>query len=292
MPIPKTTEESDGLALELWENELEDVNSVCYFPTSEISTILDIGQLGDELTPLKYTENISYHTAKYSISLRCLNNAFVWANVLAYLEFNGQTVCELCPGNNNVLDIALCLNRFEGQLNKVDYTVFADTGQSKIKRPFSTVHICIDIIEKVDEMPKSDLIVLNHAIDDLFIGLWAKDNDVDYFNKEMNDVDSNNQCWDRAIKNSDKYIEQLKEFAHKLTRRLNDGGFIVSSNYPSSYETKYRRINRVNFTKSLHEVISMAMSCENMIVVACDLDAIDGPKGSKYPESFLIHQKV
>ena len=275
--------------LKLWETELNDINRTCYASEEQLNKIFDNDILDIILKDKNSNKNnISYHTAKSPVSLRYINDALVWSKVLKYIKFDGKEVAELCPGNSIVIDLTLGLYNYKDTLYKVDFNKWSENKKRPIKRGFVIKAKTIDVIKKTREVPKSDLIILNHSIDDLFMGLWSEDNGVDYFGRAINIFKENDKFWKKAIANNKKQIGVLMKFAKDLAGRIKKGGYIIIKNYPSGFETNYFQIDRINFTYELTLKVADKIIKEGFSLKKIDLNKIKGPKGSKFNNSFII----
>lgn len=276
-----------------WEKELDDINSNCYVSKELLSKTFSKSTLNAVVNnKLSNKDNISYHTAKLPVSIRYINDALVWANVIKHINFKGQKICELCPGNSIVLDLALCYLDFKNTVTKIDYSNWVDNEKGLIDRRFNVISKSIDVIREIQSIPQSDLILLNHGIDDLFIGLWATKYGVDYFGRAMSNYEENDTCWNNAIRNNTEHVKVLKDFVKNLASRVNKNGFIIIKIYPSGFETHYRQIKRINFTAKLTKILVNELKKYDLKQVNINLNQIEGPSGSKFNESFFILKNI
>ncbi len=278
--------------LESWEKELNTINAQCFVPSELLAKALPSSETERIVnTALTNQENISYHTAKTVISLRYLNDAYVWKGVLDAIHFKGQKIVELGPGTSVVFDLALSYANFSDEVVKVDYSQWEEIGQSRVLRNYQITPLAIDMVQEVTNVPNADLIVMNHGVDDLYMGLWAKDAGVDYFGYAISKYEENERCWQRAMKEKEKYLPVVRQFIQELAKKVNDNGFFIMKNYPSGFETEYRQLDRINFTFEIAEYIKEQMESNGLVTFPVDLSTIPGPSGSKFPDSFTILQK-
>lgn len=249
--------------LKKWEKEMDDIN----------------------------VDNI-YYTTKSPISMRYINDGYVWSNIVRKIRFSANKVLELCPGNSLVIDLALSFLNFNGVLIKADLKRWNLEEKIRIKRPFRIKLQNLNVVQDVNKLIPSNLLILNHGIDDLFIGLWAKEAKIDYYGYTFKKIKENNKYWKKAMSKSEKYIKILKKFFQKLTDRIEDGGFIIIKSCPCGFETHFQQSERVNFTFQLTDLLVKEIKNCGFKIIDINLDDIPGPKGSKFPDSFRVLKKL
>jgi len=275
-----------------WEVQLDDINSHCYLPSGALQQIFEQNDINDLLSQrLNNEQNISYLNARGPISLRYINDAYVWWNVLQQLHFDGSTVMEIGPGTSRVVDMALALGNYSGQLVKVDYTNWQEQPTDPfIRKRFNTISYALDITQDIKALPQVDLIVMNHFIDDLFMGIWAQSTGADYFGAAINRIDENTRCWNMAMQDASAARRSLN-CIESLVTKVAPEGFVIIKSYPSGFETHFRQVDRVNFTFDLTNRVAAHLRKQGLHQIEVNLGRLAGPDGSRYPHSFLVFCK-
>lgn len=234
-----------------WEHYLDSLNSNCYVDKKLLLKIFSMHTTNKVLkTKLLNSDNISYLNSNTPFSSRYINDAFIYYNIINSLDCFPYTITDACSGISKVTDIALAFYGFDGNFVKIDYNKNIFNKNAILKHKYSIEYYTFDMVQETANIPKSDIIILNHAIDDLFMGLWSNDTKTNYFDC-FNKIEESNKCWKAAIDNSEKYIKILSEFIIRLSKRLNENGYIIIKNYPSGFETQFKQFERINFTYNL-----------------------------------------
>ena len=279
--------------LDSWEKALDDSNLHCYVPQERLEPLFDNSILNQIVNQqIVNRDNISYLTQKSPITNRSLNDSYIWSQILEEINFRGEAVVELGSGTSQVLDLALSFFDFKGSLIKVDYTKWGGINDSILKRPFSVALLAINIVTQTKDIPMSDLIAMNHFWDDLYMGLWSVDAQINYFDFAAHTFDEIDEYWKRAIREKQVYLPQVINLVKRLTDRINPGGYVIMKNYPSGYETHYRQVERVNFTFELSNLVSSTLKNNGLEEIRINLEKLHGPEGSKYPDSFFVLRKL
>ena len=287
--ILKPVNEKD---LNKWEKALDDSNLNCYVPEGKLQLlfsdedkklILSQGSLNKD--------SISYLSQKNAIAVRSLNNGYVWSEIFSKINFNRKTVTELGPGTSPVLDIALGFLKYNGKLIKVDYSEYAETNEQLLKQHFDVQKLVLDIVKETDKLPKTDMFTMNHFWDDLYMGLWSADNNMDYFGYAINKIEENNKFWEQAINKKNKYLPEITKLIDKLSQKVNKNGFVIMRSFPSGFETHFNQTKRINFTFEITNFAVEEFLRNKFKQIPIDLNKINGPVGSKYPNSFFVLQK-
>jgi len=280
----------DADKLRSWEAALDDVNATCYVPGSTLQAAFDEKTRNSLVSrPTNNKNNISYLTSTSPFAIRYLNDAFIWANLFERLKFDGNLVTELGPGTSRVIDIALAFVGFDGELTKIDYTEWKEPKDGvSLRHKFTIKPLALDVVKEAEILPKSGLLVMNHFLDDLFMGLWAKASDVDYFGHAINKIEENSKCWEAAIDMYDELVPTIFDFIENICKTIDPGNYIIIKNYPSGFETHFRQVRRVNFTRMLAEDVSEKISRNGFKRIDINQNEINGPEGSKYPGAFFV----
>jgi hypothetical protein len=245
------------LALEdlaCWEEWLNHLNHECIVPASNLSKAL----FSEDMTAVlqrhvKSHQNIPYHSVQSHLSKRYINEAWIWAHVLQPL-LPVQKISELCAGASIVVDLALSYLGFDQSLTKIDYQSWEELNLHEIKKSYQHSFINLNVITDTDLIPETEMIILNHSIDDLYIGLWNERHQGNYWG-EFCDCDKVDASWELAMEERDIYLPILKTFIKKLTTRLKCGGHLIIRDYPSAYETHRKHLRRINFTREITQLL-------------------------------------
>lgn len=233
-----------------WEQKLNSLNEQCTVPHHELARIFELKEL-EPILQRKPTgmAAVNYQSTSGQFSNRYINEGWMWANLLAHLKFS--ECIELCPGKSIVVDLALAFNGFEGVLTKIDYRTWEQFNPCEINKKFSYRLLDLNVLTHTSSIPKTQLFLLNHVIDDLLMGLWAERHQYDFFGI-WGDWDEVDRCWDSAISDGLKpFHETLKQFMRDLAAKLLPQGHIILRDYPSAYETTRRQLARTNFCRGL-----------------------------------------
>lgn len=275
-----------------WEHFLDSINSTCYVPNYLLEKALPQNLIQELVNkPTKSQDNLHYIQKKSPLSLRYMNDALPWFKILSSHPA-AQTITELCPGSSVVIPLALSYAGYTGRFCKIDYKNSEVT--SDILRRYQAINIDGNLLTSPEIIPSSDIIILNHAIDDLFIGLWAAKHQEPYFERfDVAHVDYLNTCWQRAICEEAEFYPVLADFFKKLPNHLNQDGIIIVRDYPSSYETWQKDLDRINFTRSLTtKLVQEMLDTKSVKLQQHDLDAIGLPEPSLLADTFFIMRKI
>lgn len=200
----------------------------------------------------KRSDAFYFSGKRFPLSRKYIKGALIWYTVLRQIKFNGSSISELLTGNSCQIDLALSFLNYKGKFYKIDRIPIFE--ECKINKKFETMHKRLDVLSEPKKIPSSDLIILNHAVDDLFIGLWADDNKIDFFNK-LPSIKEDKQYWDMAMKNKEKYLPLFVKFAKTLVSKLKNNGYIILSDYISAYEIKFKLYERTLFIDELNNIL-------------------------------------
>jgi hypothetical protein len=277
----------DLAALELWAQHLHHANKHCWVAEAVLRTIFEEGE-GAVLGHRQWTPDQLKYAEYQHVTVRYVNDALVWSEVLRAIDFRGQEVVELGPGRSVVLDMALAMLDFSGELLKVDQTVWRLPGEPVLRRGFSIASVMADVVHDTESTPIGDLLAMNHFVDDLFMGVWASAKGVDFFGELMDDPGMSAAAWEDAMAHSGEYSPTVMEVGRILGSRIPPNGLVVLRNYPSNYETHYRQVARINFTAALTRGFVEEFLDAGLAVVDVDMTRVLGPQGSKFPGSFCV----
>ena len=278
--------------LVLHEKDLDHSNSNCYVPIDRLRKLLSLKNIREILAyRVKVKNNIKYTNAKNPICMGSLNSAFVWSHIIEQSKSKFNKIVELGPGKSIVIDMALSFLNFQGIFTKIDNTKWEKPDDSSLKKAFKGEFITADVVKNPDAIPASDIIIMNHFLDDLFMDLWAKKRKVDYFGPSFHSAEKGNEYWKCAIKENGVYIKLILSFVKKLATKVNLGGYIIIRNFPSAFETVSRQVERINFTTKLNTIVVEAFLNTGFTLETTILSDLVGFKALKYPDSFFVLKK-
>lgn len=233
-----------------WEEWLDYLNSECIVPTNYLcKAFSEEAQALVLQTNKKNSQNIPYVNVQAHLSKRYINEAWIWAQTLnPYLP--SQKITELCPGASLVIDLALSYLSFDKSFEKIDYQIWKGPQEHSIKKPYQQTFRELNVIAHTDSITQTDVMILNHSVDDLYMGLWNERHDGKYW-EEFTDYEKVDSAWERAMPERDLYLPKLKTFFNSAAARLRPGGWLILRDYPSAYETDRKHLSRINFTKGL-----------------------------------------
>lgn len=265
-----------------WEEWLNRLNHECIVPEDSLFKALSSDVSASVLQRnVKSHQNIPYHSLQSHLSKRYINEAWIWAHVLQPL-LPLQRISELCGGASIVVDLALSYLDFDHTLAKIDYQAWEELNLHEIKKSYHQSFINLNVITDTDLIPETEMIILNHSIDDLYIGLWNERHQGNYWG-EFCYPDKVDATWEIAMEERDIYLPILKAFIKKLTTRLSRGGYLVIRDYPSAYETHRKHLKRINFTRELTQILVQELTHMTQHIPKLE---------SAYPvqETFFIYQ--
>lgn len=277
----------DVHSLRRWKVQLDLAASECQVPDSTLKRMF--GSECQRLfnTELPDQEYLSY--AKYDpMAIRYLNDALVWASVLKRTGASDGTVVEMAPGRSMTIPMALTMLDFSGELVQVDNVDWPNRPPAVLRSRFTLRRQQEDIFTFSQSPIRTDFLVMNHVLDDLFIGLWAKENDLDFFGPAMDEIEVSESAWRNAMSDSERYEATLMGLAAQLARSLAQGCALILRNYPSRFETYHEQVDRVNFMMGLTERFIGVLRDKGFIDTDVDVERIPGSLGSKYPGSFQV----
>lgn len=276
--------------LRRWERLLQDASVTSYVPALELERALEGAEGDARVLRVSPRDALVYATSR-RVTLRYLNDAYVWCLVLRLLQWDWRHVVEVAPGRSVVARLALAMLPFDGVLDEVDYRNWArDASGDGSALPFAIRQIQADVLTDPQLIPPADLIMLNHAIDDLFIGWWTGERGIDYYGEAMDDVEASVRIWAEAAANEAEGQEMLAEAAREIGRRVRPGGYVVVRDYPSAYETLHRLAPRRRLTMSLTRAYVQGMRADGFVDTEGNVDeaVAGGAPGSRYPGSFHV----
>lgn len=275
----------DLALLRQWRQILSRAELECHVPEIALARILAPTHV-DLLGKSQSTSDAMSYARFRPITNRYLNDAYVWANVLRQLGFVGRNVTEIAPGRSLTIALALALLEFDGELVLIDSVKWPSQSWESLRYRYSVLFHQVDIFSRPDLVEDANLLAMNHAIDDLFIGLWAAENNMDYFGPAMDSVEISNAAWANAMANPRKHLSRLTDLASRLCGALPLGALVVIRNYPSRFETYYEQVDRVNFVAELTARLVKVFEARGFQSVGVDLGRVAGHAGSKFPGSF------
>jgi hypothetical protein len=269
-----------------WEDWLNRLNHDSIVPNGYLDKALSLDDRTAVLRrDVKSNQNIPYHSVQAHLSKRYTNEAWIWAQILRPL-LPAQRITELCAGASIVIDMALSYLDYDRLFTKIDYQSWDHLDRHAIKRRYRQDFLDLNVITQTDEIPKTDIVILNHSIDDLYIGLWNERHQRNYWG-EFCDCDKVDASWELAVQERDLYLPALKSFIVKIASRLNDGGHLVIRDYPSAYETYRKHLKRINFTRQLTQLLVNELLAMGMTQLVPELDSYP----ASVHETFFIRKK-
>lgn len=258
--------------LEIWQHHLNHLNEKCLVSEEVLTNIFEIKDLEPIFKrKLLGTEAINYLNPLAQFSTRYINEGWTWSKVLKLVsEF--KSCVELCPGKSVVIDLALSYNNYSSVLTKIDYRNWDQFEPLKIKNKFSYELLNLNVITDTASIPTTDLILMNHIVDDLLMGLWGLRHEIDFFGL-WNDSDKVDSCWEAVIEEGyEAYLPILKRFMCELIEKVNLGGHIILRDYPSAYETTRKQILRINFSRKLTLILIDELKENGMELLSYETD--------------------
>jgi len=145
-----------------------------------------------------------------------------------------------------------------------------------------------DFFKSLD-VESSNILIFNHALDDIYRYFWSNKNKIDYFTFTK-DICEENSLWIEAIKKKEDYLSKLKESFRKIIIKLKCKNFIIIRCYPSSYEVYHKQSFKIQFHRNLTLEIVKFLSENGFKILLNDSKKIDSR--FKLSGSFFVLQKI
>lgn len=274
--------------LKEWEDWLDYLNHSCIVPSNNLSHILTPAEISGILQrQVKSHQNIPYVISQAHLSKRYINDAWIWAQILQTL-FPVEQITELCGGTSILIDVALSYLKFDKTFEKIDYQSWDGMKHFEIQKSYRLTFKNLNVITQTGSIPKTDMIILNHSVDDLYIGLWDERHQQKFW-EDFTNWDKVDSSWELAMPERDLYLPILKDFFKNAIGRLNSGGYLIIRDYPSAYETHRKHLKRINFTRELtHSIIEDFTK----VGLSKQKHAIDASYHPLVQETFFVYKKV
>jgi hypothetical protein len=281
-----------------WELFLDAINSTSYVPEDALAKALSIDHIAYILgKKTKSESNLPYLGKGSHVSLRYLNDAWFWAQVIS-LKPSYKSVVELCCGPSLTIDLALSYCNYKDIFYKVDYNVWSSPAAHVITRDYTVKPLYFNVITQTGETPLADILVLNHAIDDLFMGLWQEKRGISDYFMLFNEagIPKLDDYWRRALNEEVSFInkiyEILRSFVLELPSYLTPGGLLVIRDYPCAYETWRKHIDRINFTRSLTIRLASELIAHDLVkCLGVNFKDLSDDQAEQVSDTFFVFQK-
>lgn len=182
-----------------------------------------------------------------------------WSHVFQWLfEKNKQQslkVCELCPGWSPKIALGAWLSQKVDSYNAYDNSAVALKQLHNFLKHFP-LQIKTDQANILkDKFTQHDLIILNHAIDDLLLYSWCHENDIAIDTIFENHLLLRNY-WKKLISesgiNKKAFITTL---AKQLTMMAHQNTQLIIAQYPGYQEKLWQMSDAIAFTKEITEQV-------------------------------------
>jgi len=236
-----------------------------------------------------------WEISKFRSDIKMLYDSYIWKEIIKSHIVNIPDIyaLELLPGTSYTIPLALHSLNYDNTLDRIDNRIHSN----KSKEYFFEINNLCENVFQFRNYENYNLILGNHIFDDLLF--YHHLDNCNIINKNevelYSDYKLNAKTW-IEIKdciNLNDHIRNITALFDHIINQISINSYLIFRQYPSTFSLKNSDLNQINIQLSLfYKLIKYLKLKNNLEVCLPNLDSIQVPLASKFPESFLVIKKL